>query len=137
MLVFEMLPILLSHIDILIPSAIENLTLHNEQLFVNANYFIGQTVEHVPKMIEPFLQPMMKSLVQIFKISIPPQMNVPFLGTQIGPTHQTYCSACFTVARIAHAYEKEVSSVFNKFALEWTYHLGNQFDFDISKVKRN
>jgi len=120
----SMLPILRSHMDKLIPLAIENLTPHNEQLFVNANYFIGQTVKRVPKMIEPFLQPMMKRLVQILKMPIPPQMSVPFLGTQIGPSRQTYCSACFTVARIAHAYEKEVSSVFSEFALEWAYHLG-------------
>jgi len=55
---------------------------------------------------------------------IPPPMNVPFGGAQIGPSHQTFCSASFTVARIANAFEKEVGDVFPHFAIEWAFHLG-------------
>lgn len=120
----SMMPLLESRIGDFIQAAIENLTPHNEQLFVNAAYFLGQTTKRAPGKIREFLQPLLKGLVEILKMPMPPMMNVPFGGTQIGPSHMTYCSAAFTVARVANVFESEVASVFDQFAIEWTYHLG-------------
>jgi len=118
------LDILEQHMEKLIPLAINNLTPHNEQLFVNAAYFLGQTTKRKSSLIKPFLESLLTGIAGILKMPEPPQMNVPFGGAQIGPSHHTFCSAAFTMARLAYSFQDEVASVFSQFAIEWTYHLG-------------
>jgi len=50
------LEMLQPHMKNLIPLGIKNLTPHNEQLFVNASYFLGQTTKRAPNMIQPFFK---------------------------------------------------------------------------------
>merc|ERR1719204_444674 len=122
----EPLPhILQEHMPKIIPLALDekNLTPHNARLFMNASYLVGQTCNVCPQMLQPFLEPCIKNLAQVITMPKAPPMMVPN-GTEVGPTYMTYCSASFTLARVAHQFGQQVSQVFPQFAVEWTYHLG-------------